>query len=300
MNELTVFPCVDHIATPYTGILLDAYGVFWGGNGILHGAKEAMERLAASGKVIGILSNTTQMGVKETDRLRSHGIFEGIHFHFIVTSGDIARTLFKEGKLPFETPRRKYWLLGDEHPRFSSHRALFEDTEYMQTDDLHDADFIYLSIPHINGEDQTDPSLFMEGLDKLEGIKVPMVCTNPDKFAHEGTPPRPVVRQGTIASMHEQRGGSVFYIGKPSTLMYEAAKEQFIKHKIGDSSDILMVGDTPETDIRGAHACGISAALTTKTGIFAERVAREGLDHAIKGLSVLDTPDFYIEALGHL
>ena len=42
---------------PFKGVLLDAYGVFWGGNdiGVLPGAKEVMEKLVSDGKIVGIL-----------------------------------------------------------------------------------------------------------------------------------------------------------------------------------------------------------------------------------------------------
>ena len=41
-----VFPSLAHISPDFNGILLDAYGVFWGGNdhGMLPGSTEAMEK----------------------------------------------------------------------------------------------------------------------------------------------------------------------------------------------------------------------------------------------------------------
>lgn len=54
------------ISHSYPAILLDAYGVFWGGNevGLLPGSKEAMRSLVIQGKIVGILSNTTQLAAK--------------------------------------------------------------------------------------------------------------------------------------------------------------------------------------------------------------------------------------------
>lgn len=50
-----------------------------------------------------------------------------------------------------------------------------------------------------------------------------MICINPDLFAHEGNPPKPVVRQGSIAAIYEELGGPVFYLGKPSDLIFAEA-----------------------------------------------------------------------------
>jgi ribonucleotide monophosphatase NagD (HAD superfamily) len=122
-----------------------------------------------------------------------------------------------------------------------------------------------------------------------------MVCANPDLFATEGNPPRPVVRQGGIAKLYEELGGRVIYIGKPYSAAYQMAMSYFQGQKPGN---VLMVGDTPETDIRGARSIGMGTALTTKTGVMSERIAKHGLAQAIQALPEGDTPDFYIEQLG--
>ena len=42
ITDCEISPGIARIADPFKGILLDAYGVFWGGNdcGVLPGAKE--------------------------------------------------------------------------------------------------------------------------------------------------------------------------------------------------------------------------------------------------------------------
>ena len=117
-SNIKTFPNLDSISAPFKGILLDAYGVFWGGNslGLLPGSKEAMEQLVSDGKIVGILSNTTQLAAKEMHKLHTHGLMQDRHFHFLVTSGEIAKSLFLHEELPFATPRKKYWLFGSVHP----------------------------------------------------------------------------------------------------------------------------------------------------------------------------------------
>jgi HAD superfamily hydrolase (TIGR01459 family) len=295
-----IFPDLESISQSFDGILLDAYGVFWGGNsiGILPGCKEVMERLVAEGKIIGILSNSTQLAKNEIEKLKSHGLLEGKHFHFFITSGEVTKNIFSSNNLPFPTPNKKFYLFGKPHPKFSSHQAIFLDTGFQETTNLQEADFIYISIPHIDGSDQTDPLVFKEFVEFFKEVKIPMVCANPDRFAHEGNPPKAMVRQGTIAIMHEEQGGQVFYIGKPSNRMFLAAMQSFLSHGIADPKKILMVGDTPETDIRGARNFGMPSTLILKTGIMADRIGHYGLENAMKLLSEQDVPVFFIEYMG--
>lgn len=287
----------SNIIKPFKGILLDAYGVFWGGNdvGLLPGSKETMEHLVLKEKKVGILTNTTQMAPKEIDKLKKHGLHQGIHFHFLMTSGEIARNMFLHEKLPFETPRKKFWLFGSIHPKFSTHEAIFKDSSYIETKNIQEADFIYISIPHINGEDQIDPNVFREGIEKIVNYKLPMVCPNPDRFAHEGNPPIAVVRQGSIASIYEELGGQVLYIGKPSNMAFKAAMKLFLSHQVLVPKDVLMVGDTPETDIKGAKNFGMSSALVMKTGITAEKINAFGQEKVMQEIISNGLPDFFIE-----
>ena len=53
-TSLEILPDLLHVSEPYDGILLDAYGVYWGGNacGLLPGAKETMQTLVSQGKIL--------------------------------------------------------------------------------------------------------------------------------------------------------------------------------------------------------------------------------------------------------
>lgn len=283
-------------AQGFKGVLLDAYGVFWGGGatGLLPGSPELMEKLVSDGKVVGILSNSTQLAAVEDAKFQKNGLIPGKHYQFIVTSGEVTRHVLLNEELPFPTPRKKYCLFGTPHPRFFSHEAIFKDSKFEITTDLTEADFLFTSIPHIAGEDQTDPELFLEEVKSMIATGLPLVCANPDRFAHEGNPPRPVVRQGSIAAMYEQLGGKVYYFGKPYERAYAMAMKHFEQHGIKVPSDVLMVGDTPETDIRGGRNYGMSTALLVKQGIMHHRIELEG-DKAIESLPETDRPDFTVD-----
>ena len=295
-SSIEVHPSFTTISKMYDAILLDAYGVFWGSNatGPLPGAMEVMERLVANGKFVGILSNSNQLVSKEINKLHGHDLIQGKHFHFLITSGEVARDIFLNQKFPFETPNNKFFLFGGIHPKYSSHELLFQNSVYTETNDINEADFIYISIPHINGEDQLEQDAFKEEIEKIRKKNLPMVCSNPDQFAHEGKPPRAVVRQGSIAFLYEKMGGYVFYIGKPYENAYSMAMNEFKRYNINNPYEILMVGDTPETDIRGARRFGMASALVTQAGIMADRISHQGFENAINKLSPDDYPDYFI------
>jgi HAD superfamily hydrolase (TIGR01459 family) len=290
----TLYPSLSAIPNKYPGILLDAYGVFWGGNkcGALPGAKKVMEQLVASGHIVGILSNTTQLASSEVDKLKDpkHGIIQGTHYHFLLTSGEIARQALLKNKLNF----KKYFVFCKGHPTFNNYNSIFQDTPYQETIHLEEADFAYVAVPHIHGKDQTDPALFKDHLRGLKEKNLPLLCANPDRFAHEGDPPKAVVRQGSIAKLYEEMGGLVIYFGKPYSAVYEVAFQQFSHYNI---KKFLMVGDTPETDILGARRFGIDTALVTETGIMGDRVALKSFLECIQELSELEVPTYYIKRL---
>lgn len=92
-----LFRSIFDIVEPFKGVLLDAYGVFWGGSGIgiLPGAKEAMEVLVAENKVVGILSNSFQLVQHEIEKLQNFDLYQGVHYHFYITSAEVQKKFMK-------------------------------------------------------------------------------------------------------------------------------------------------------------------------------------------------------------
>lgn len=280
------------ITQPFPGILLDAYGVFWGGNrlGPLEGATEAMQHLVSQGKIVGILSNSTQQAESEILKIQDHGLIQGIHYHFFLTSGSIAKAFFRQPTLPFATPHQKFWTFGEMNASSRSYQSIFEHSPFQETPHIEEADFIYIMVPQLKGRDQTNAQVFEAAIAKIAPYGLPMVCANPDQFAHEGNPPQAVVRQGSIAQCYEKMGGTVFYIGKPYPLAYQEALKAFRQFNLSNPNDILMIGDTPETDIRGAKKAKMQSALVIESGIVADRLRQN--PHYV--LPETDTPDFYL------
>lgn len=299
-NMANIYPDLSSISSPFEGILLDAYGVFWQGNalGLFPHAASKMKALVDAGKVVGILSNSTQPASKEIAKVEKKGLILGEHFHFFLTSGEVAKTLFSNGDLPFSSPRKQFYLFGETPHPHSPHESIFQEGGYLAVSDITQADFIYISIPHVEGKDVQDPEPFYQEIEKAISSQLPVVCANPDPFAMEGNPAKAVIRAGLIAELYEKMGGKrVFYIGKPHPFVYETALQLFQQHRAISKSQILMVGDTPETDIRGANGIQMASALVTHTGIMKNRSLHTDLSALLSSLLPQDVPNYFIERM---
>ena len=85
-----------------------------------------------------------------------------------------------------------------------------------------------------------------------------MVCANPDREVMVGQ--RIFQCAGTFAEHYRALGGDVRYHGKPYASVYQRCFELL---GLPDRRRILAIGDTLHTDIAGAEAAGIDAALVT-------------------------------------
>lgn len=290
------FSSLEELIDQFDGILLDAYGVFWNGNslGLMPNAEKVFNRFMMANKHVGILSNSSQLAEKEKNKLEKWGIFASKHYHFYLTSGEIGKNALLDLKLPFPVVSKKFFPLFKPHPQFSSYYDLFKETSFTETFDPSEADFIYLNIPHIEGKDQTESVVFQEEINRILPLKLPMICFNPDKVAFEGNPLNAVIRQGAIGSLYEKRGGKVHYTGKPYPQAFQIAIDQF--EKVGIRREkIVMIGDNPETDIRGANQVNLASALITETGVMGFHLKEKG-SSAFDMIHKSDTPSFYLKS----
>jgi HAD superfamily hydrolase (TIGR01450 family) len=128
-------------------------------------------------------------------------------------------------------------------------------------------------------EDDTDPDYVVigegEGLDYRSltaGInillrgKARLVGTNPDANLDGTLDGRPVVLPGggaLVAPFQAATGMEPLFIGKPNPIMFE----QGLKRLGKPAGEVIMIGDRPDTDIKGAAQLGISTILVC-TGRF--------------------------------
>jgi len=95
----------------------------------------------------------------------------------------------------------------------------------------------------------------------LEG-RAQLIGTNPDPNLDGTRKGRPVVLPGggaLIAPFQAATGMAPLFVGKPGPIMYEQALRRLGKK----AGEVFMIGDRPDTDIKGAVQVGIHTILVT-------------------------------------
>ena len=258
-------------------IIVDAYGVFKFGQGVSKTVLDVFARWISEGRRIYILSNTTANNEASERSYAKAGVIKGVHYTDLLTSGQFAYEDIKVGNLPVKG--NKYYLFGTANfKRPDPIPDIFKDSMYERVDDVSKADFIYCGIPRIKDadgglKDSVHESDFTAAVQQLALSGKPMVVANPDMRANEGG--HFVVRQGIIGRIFERAGGKVIYYGKPDPRIYELLLKRYcpkVKKK-----DVVMIGDTCRTDIKGAKLAGIEAILTLEGGVAEYEMKKLGL-----------------------
>lgn len=247
--------------------IFDIYGVIWDGKAPIAGAMDIMQKLREAGKTVILLSNSTQLAANAEESNMKRGFIKAVHYDKIVTSGDLAYDTFLE-----DNRKLKFYQFGRRH------ETLFVKSGYVEVETLDEADFVYIGIPQICEDGVWHDSLtinpFIEELQQIYEMDLPLICANPDLTAHEKEFEEAVVRQGSIASYYDDLGGEVEYFGKPYPLIFDFA----LQDVDAEDNRILMIGDTLETDILGGNSYGIKTALI-EGGIASENMQEEGFDN---------------------
>jgi HAD superfamily hydrolase (TIGR01459 family) len=95
-------------------------------------------------------------------------------------------------------------------------------------------------------------------LNRMKSLGLMMICANPDKVVRKGDVIVPCA--GALAEAYEQIGGKVLMAGKPFAPIYDAALELAGKPP---RTQVMAIGDGPETDVKGAHANDLACLFIT-------------------------------------
>ncbi|CAM9613576.1 unnamed protein product [Ascophyllum nodosum] len=213
------------VSPRYDAFLIDQWGVMHDGNTPYPGAVECINHLAAAGKKIVLLSNSSKRKGAALTKLQRMG-FSTDGILDVVTSGQIAwEGLRQRVAEPFKSLGKKCLVFGNGD----------DDLEYVSScgctlAKAEDADFILARgsfvVMDSQGTRRYSPTIMsLEGNQETQkamatmlerGAK--MLVTNPD-FLRPGTnDPMP----GLIGRAYADMGGTVHYVGKPHSLVYEA------------------------------------------------------------------------------
>jgi HAD superfamily hydrolase (TIGR01459 family) len=245
-------PGLAGLAGRYDTILCDVWGVIHNGRAAFTEACDALVKFRAGGGRVCLITNAP---VPEAQVIR---YFEPLGvpaeaFDACVSSGDATR--YELAQRPGQTVWRLGGDEGWEHDRY-----LYEGLD-LKFDDSAKADLLLCIGLRDMANDQPEDyrAELKEGVDR----GLPMLCANPDKQVRVGG--KLYWCAGALADVYEDLGGQVIYPGKPYAPIYKLALER-VAAMGAPARNILCIGDSPATDVRGARGQGFDS-LYVGTGL---------------------------------
>lgn len=225
-----------------TGYLIDMDGVIYRENQLVAGAVEFVEALIASGTPFIFLTNNSAPTPEDLSvRLRHLGLPGLSARHFYTSALNTAD------------------FLSETHPGCT----VFVIGEGGLLAALHQ---------HKIANDALQPSYVVvgEGAASMEKLAKAHACiergarllaTNPDNWCPVSNVETRPGAGATAAFLEASTGRRAYYLGKPNGFMFHRARRQLADMAVGTPESIVMIGDTMETDIRGAIESGLHAYL---------------------------------------
>jgi len=244
------------LAEHYDAFILDLWGVVHNGLEPLPGVVDCLARLRSTGKAILFLSNAPRSAGIVANILDGIGIGSDCYDR-IVTSGDATLRALQLRRDDWHAGLGwAYYYLGKE-----ADAGMLAGTDYVAVDTIDAAQFI-LDLGLADATRETVET-YMPVLESGLAAGLPMVCGNPDLVVHIGDSEQPCA--GALAKAYEDRGGNVYWHGKPHRAVYDLC----FGHLNGIPAErILAVGDSLRTDIAGANNAGIDSMFAV-SGIHA-------------------------------
>src|SRR5579863_10221659 len=86
-----------------------------------------------------------------------------------------------------------------------------------------------------------------------------LLATNPDNWCPVSSEKTRPGAGATTAYLEASTGRRAYYLGKPNGYMFHQARRKLTALALNEPADVVMIGDTMETDIRGAIEAGMQA-----------------------------------------
>lgn len=88
-----------------------------------------------------------------------------------------------------------------------------------------------------------------------------LLATNPDNWCPVSSEKTRPGAGATAAFLESSTGRNAYYLGKPNGYMFHRARRKLAELSLGVPEQVVMIGDTMETDIRGAIEAGMQSFL---------------------------------------
>jgi len=264
----TLPPSFSSFAHLYDSFIIDQWGVLHDGKVPYAGVTDCLKELKAAGKQLILLSNSSKRKASSVKGLAKVGIDPAV-FDDVVTSGELAWQMIHGRTFGFDV------VAGDRGLGSTGPLNVFcignndDDEEYLASCHCvmtppETAHFVLARGTFKIGTElafkEADDLVAAVGswLDRCAARHLPMLVSNPDFHRPGSGAPMP----GLVAKMYAEKGGRVFYLGKPHATVYDACFDAIRrKQQTGgggaanavDKSRVVGVGDRCIPAARPTH-----------------------------------------------
>jgi len=120
-----------------------------------------------------------------------------------------------------------------------------------------------------------------------------LLATNPDNWCPVSSKKTRPGAGATAAFLEASTGRRAYYLGKPNGYMFHQAQRKLAGNGCAKPDEVVMIGDTMETDIRGAFEAGLPSFLVLSGSTQLENVG----DYVYQPTRILQTVGDLVEEL---
>src|SRR2546423_7711701 len=225
-----------------TGYLIDMDGVLYRENNLIPGAADFVQALMGSGTPFLFLTNNSAPTPEDLAVRLKHLGLRGLPARHFYTSALNTADFLNE-----TDPSCTVFVLGEGGILTAFHERKIAG------DAIHPS---YVVV----GEGAATMERLAKAHECIErGAR--LLATNPDNWcpvSSEGTRPG---AGATAAFLEASTGRRAYYLGKPNGYMFHRARRKLADLALTEPEQVVMIGDTMETDIRGAFEAGLNSCL---------------------------------------
>jgi len=257
-----------------TGFLIDMDGVIYRENNLIPGAKDFVQALLSTSTPFLFLTNNSAPTPEDlTVRLSHLGIPGMSARHFYTSALNTADFLSETD------PGCTVFVIGEGGLLTALHERKIANDAIR---------------PHyvVVGEGAPTTERLAKAHECLErGAR--LVATNPDNWCPLSSEKTRPGAGATAAFLEASSGKRAYYLGKPNGYMFHQARRKLAALTLNKPEEVVMIGDTMETDIRGAFEAGMPGFLVLSGSTQFEAVG----DYVYQPTRILQTVGELVEEI---